>query len=102
MQSPLLSAAPEFWAISVPVAEVILSGLLLFKRFRSFALHSCLTVMVAFCAYIVAITKFSHFIPCSCGGILEQMTWDQHLLFNFSFVSLGIIAILMHSRLSDL
>jgi hypothetical protein len=45
MQSPLLSAAPEFWAISVPVAEVILSGLLFF-RCRSSCEHTIYSQLI--------------------------------------------------------
>ncbi|MEJ0031509.1 MAG: MauE/DoxX family redox-associated membrane protein [Bacteroidota bacterium] len=45
--------------------------------------------MVMFTAYIVVITRFSEYTPCSCGGVLEKMSWDQHLVFNIGFCGVG-------------
>mgnify|MGYP001346109640 CR=1 FL=1 len=25
---------------------------------------------------------YSFYVPCSCGGVLLQMSWQQHLVFN--------------------
>jgi hypothetical protein len=52
--------------------------------------------MSMFSAYIIAITQFSDYIPCSCGGILQKMSWNQHLVFNFLFVSLAAAGILLY------
>jgi len=32
-------------------------------------------------------------LPCSCGGVLQQMTWNQHLIFNVVFTLLALFAI---------
>src|SRR5690606_30720407 len=76
--------------------EITLAMLLLFRRWRLQALYLSLTLMTSFSAYIVAITRFSEYIPCSCGGVLEKMSWDQHLLFNIGFVIITVIAILVY------
>lgn len=39
-------------------------------------------------------------MPCSCGGILEKMNWNQHLLFNICFCVLAVPAILLQSKLN--
>jgi len=32
-------------------------------------------------------------MPCSCGGVLEKMSWSDHLVFNISFVILSLVAL---------
>jgi len=35
-------------------------------------------------------------LPCSCGGVIAKLSWNQHLLLNLGFVllALGAIALL--------
>ena len=54
--------------------------------------------MVMFTAYIVVITRFSEYVPCSCGGVLEKLSWDEHLVFNVGFVMLAAISILIYPK----
>src|SRR5690606_14703009 len=49
--------------------------------------------MVMFTAYIFIILNFSDFVPCSCGGVLEKMSWTQHLIFNVVFIILAGVAV---------
>ena len=64
-------------------------------KFRFFGLFAAYTLMAMFTAYIYIILNFSAFVPCSCGGVLENMTWNQHLVFNICFIILAGIAILL-------
>jgi hypothetical protein len=50
-----------------------------------------------FTAYIITILNFSEYIPCSCGGILQNMTWKTHLVFNIGLVLLSIAGILIET-----
>jgi len=94
-QSPLLSAfaSPVSWG--VPSLEILISLMLLFGKFRTTALFLAFGLMSMFTAYIYIMLNYSSYVPCSCGGVLEKMTWDQHLIFNVGFVILGAIAILV-------
>jgi len=94
-KSPLLSAFSHWLAWLVPAIEIGIGILLLFKRFQLTALFASFSLMVIFSAYIIAILNFSEYIPCSCGGILENMNWKQHFWFNMMFVVLGVLAILL-------
>ncbi|HVI45736.1 MAG TPA: DoxX family protein [Chitinophaga sp.] len=96
-QSPLLTSFSELVSWIVPLTEVVLSFFLLSARYRLAALYASFGLMVMFTAYIVAITHFSESVPCSCGGILQRMTWEQHLVFNLVFVILIVLAILIYS-----
>ncbi|WP_448635231.1 MauE/DoxX family redox-associated membrane protein [Pedobacter panaciterrae] len=102
-KSPILNTFSRPISVLIPVLEIIISVMLVIKRFQYFALYLSFSLMVAFSVYIVSILKFSSYIPCSCGGILENMTWTQHLIFNMGFVLLGATAILIYpSRMKNL
>jgi uncharacterized membrane protein YphA (DoxX/SURF4 family) len=95
-KSPLLSGYTNVVAVFVPASEILITILLVIKRTQYYALYATFSLMVMFSAYIVAILKFSSYIPCSCGGVLQNMSWGQHLLFNLVYVVLGIVAILIY------
>lgn len=98
-QSPLVSAYAGFISYSVIVIELIIAGLLLSERTRKIGLYLSLGMMVSFSIYIYLILNYSDFIPCSCGGILEKMSWNQHLLFNLGCVILCIISLYANNGL---
>ena len=95
--SPLLSAFAVYLAWAIPLLEIGIAVLLFVPNLRSAALFMAYGLMALFTAYIYIILNYSSFVPCSCGGVLEQMSWDQHLLFNVAFLVLGATAILVDS-----
>ncbi|WP_157417952.1 MauE/DoxX family redox-associated membrane protein [Aequorivita capsosiphonis] len=94
-QSPLLSAYAVIFAWLVPGIELLIALLLIIPRCRTMALYGSFLLMVMFTSYIFIILNFSDFIPCSCGGVLENLSWSQHLIFNIVFIILAAIAILL-------
>jgi len=87
------------WA--VPMVELITTGLLMFHRTRLAGLNASLFLLINFTIYIALImTGGFGRIPCSCGGIIEEMTWGQHLVFNLSFIALTLVAILSYPQTS--
>jgi hypothetical protein len=97
-QSPLLTAFAGTVAWMVPAVEIIVAGLLTVLRFRLLGLYASFSLMVMFTAYIVVITRFSEYVPCSCGGVLEKLSWNDHLVFNLVFVVLGFVAIVLYPK----
>jgi uncharacterized membrane protein YphA (DoxX/SURF4 family) len=91
--SPLLSAFADYVSFGVILVEVLIAVLIAIPRFRLIGLYSAFSLMVMFSTYIFIILNYSSFIPCSCGGILEKMTWKQHLIFNLIFVLLAATSI---------
>nr|WP_236951550.1 MauE/DoxX family redox-associated membrane protein [Mariniflexile sp. TRM1-10] len=55
-------------------------------------------LMSTFSAYIFIMINFSPNVPCSCGGILEQLNWKEHLYFNLLFVFLGTVALYLENN----
>lgn len=99
-QSPLLSAFAGFMAMAVPSLEIVVAILLMIPKFRLLGLYASFFIMVMFTAYIFIILNFSDFIPCSCGGVLEDLSWNQHLVFNALFIVMAIVAILLQNSLA--
>lgn len=97
-QSPLLSAWAGFVSYAVIAAELLISGVLVYRRTQLAGLYASYALMVAFTVYIYLILNFSDFIPCSCGGILEEMSWTEHLIFNMACVVLAAAAIWITGR----
>lgn len=97
-ESPLLTDFAPVLAWMVPSIEILISVLLLVPRTLMYGLYASLSLMVVFTAYIYAILNFSNQIPCSCGGVLESMNWNQHLLFNVGFVLLAIVGIYLNNK----
>lgn len=100
-QSPFATAYAGLIAWSVPGIELIATVLLLFPATRLKGYYLSYGLMFLFTVYIYAILHFSYFVPCSCGGILSRMNWEQHLVFNiiFTFIALaGIFTFPFRSR----
>lgn len=97
-QSPLLSPFAGIVSYSVIIIELLIAVLIVIPVLRLAALYMALMLMIMFTAYIVIILNFSSFVPCSCGGVLEKMSWRVHLIFNCGFAFLGICAILLLSK----
>lgn len=94
-QSPLLSAYAGFLAPFVILGEIVISGLLCYKPYRLFGLYAAFEFMVAFSVYIYLLLNFSDFIPCSCGGVIENLDWTEHLVFNLVFSAIALLAIVL-------
>jgi hypothetical protein len=95
-QSPLLRPVAPIVPFAIPLGEVLIAFMLLVPRWQLKGLYASYTLMLSFSLYIIAVLHFSEYIPCSCGGILENMNWTQHLIFNGAFVTLSAVAILLY------
>lgn len=97
-QSPLLSAFAGLIAWIVPLMELLIALLIILKKWRLVGLFAAFSLMVMFTAYIYIILNYSSFVPCSCGGILEKMGWQEHFIFNCVFIMLAAAGILILRR----
>jgi len=96
-QSPLLSIFAGYIAIGVPLVELIIVFMLCIPRLRIAALFASFCLMVMFTVYIYTILNYSHYVPCSCGGVLQDLGWTEHLIFNIIFTGLAIIGLVVNN-----
>jgi hypothetical protein len=98
--SPLLGSFSEILPVSIIVIELLLVGLLCYRRTRNSGLLGSFILMLFFTGYIARMLLTSENLPCSCGGILEKMTWTQHLYFNIGCAVLAILALVYNKKYS--
>lgn len=82
----------------VPTLEVVIAGLLISIKYRNIGMYSAFVIMMIFTLYIIWVLEFSENIPCSCGGIISNFSWQEHLIFNMCFVFLGGLGIYLQVR----
>jgi len=96
--SPILSWAANPVAILLPVVEFAIVLTLTIPRWRLKGLYASFIIMTLFTGYIIALFSISTEMPCSCGGIMEELSWQQHIVFNGAFVLLNLGAIYLQKK----
>lgn len=78
----------------VPFIEMLIAGLLLFHRTRKAGLFLSVILLLLFSGYVllVMLNVFGR-IPCSCGGVISKLNWEQHLVFNLVFLLLALLGL---------
>lgn len=96
--SPILGpfAGVVDWSFSI--GEILLAIVLFIPRLRLKALYTTLGLMSLFTSYVVALLFIDDHLSCSCGGIIEELSLKQHVLFNSACVILSAIAIVVEKR----
>ncbi|QJD95971.1 hypothetical protein HH214_08820 [Mucilaginibacter robiniae] len=97
LHKQVLPAAWLPWvAWLLPLGELLMAGLLGFARTRVPGLYASLAALIVFTVYIgLALGHVFRRVPCSCGGILEHMSWPVHLIFNLFFLALTACSIIL-------
>jgi uncharacterized membrane protein YphA (DoxX/SURF4 family) len=96
--SPILAPIAGFIVIFITIAEITTSILLFFPKTRIHGLRASLILMIAFTGYVFYLLTYNDQLPCTCGGVLEQLSWPQHLILNITLIILAIIAIRLSKR----
>lgn len=93
--SPLVPSFLHQVAWSIPAIELVTAVALLFEKTLKTGLYASLCIMSVFTLYIIGIFTVASHIPCSCGGILESLTWTDHLIFNIVFVFISASGVVL-------
>lgn len=97
-ESPIIAPFAGVLVWAVPATEIIIAAMLLLPPLRLYGLYSAFVLMFLFTVYIIVMLSFYNDIPCSCGGILEEMPWGVHIAFNSVFVLLSAWGIRLERR----
>jgi len=98
-KSPLITTYAGLISFALPISELIVAGFLFFPKTKLAGLYSSLLLMLLFTAYLSYMTLFIKDLPCSCGGVLQQLSWQQHLWFNIFFTGLAVLGIYLQRRI---
>jgi len=74
----------------LPIIELLTASLLMFTKTRKAGMLLSFLLMLVFTGYVaLAVIGYWENIPCSCGGVLNQLGWKDHLWFNLFFTALA-------------
>ena len=102
--SPLLENSFLIMSYFVPIVEILLTFGLLVSLIqerpilRKWSLFVSTLLMAAFTIYVGYMLKFSPKLPCSCGGIIQKMSWRQHLYFNILFTLMAATSLYLNQK----
>jgi putative oxidoreductase len=97
-KSPLLDSWAGTIAWFIPSAEWIIVLLLLYPPLRLWGLIASLMIMILFTIYIGYMIASTPMLPCSCGGILQQLSWKNHFLLNIFLAILAGLGIYFEKK----
>lgn len=80
----------------LPVAELGIAGLLLFKKTQLLGMYASFGLMLLFTLYVGgAVYNIYERYPCACGGLLAKLGWKKHFRLNIFFTLVSIIGIIL-------
>lgn len=97
-KSPLIGDMSVLATWAIPTTELLIAALLFIPRTRLAGLYGSLGLMTMFTLYLGYMLAFTPKLPCSCGGVISQMTWTQHLIFNIFFTLLALTSIWLYKK----
>lgn len=99
-ESPVIRNIAPILSWAVPSLEFALVILLIWPRTRMAGLTGSTSLMFLFSLYVAYMIHFVDYLPCSCGGIISDLNWRQHLMVNSALTVLGIISIVIRKKLN--
>ncbi|WP_462244976.1 MauE/DoxX family redox-associated membrane protein [Ferruginibacter sp.] len=98
LQSSIISNYATVISLSIPLLELSIVVMLVFEKYRQKGFLFSLLLMAAFTIYITYMILFIPHLPCSCGGILKELSWSNHLLFNSFVILLILVSLLSQNK----
>ncbi len=93
LKSPMFdSALASVLVYVVPIWEMLISVVIVSKTSLIGYFASFFT-MVSFTIYLILIYTQFPLAPCSCGGVINSLSYEWHIALNLFFASLSIVAI---------
>ena len=97
-QSPILTAVAPLLSWAIPFLEFGVALLLASMRYRLIGMYAAFFLMFTFTVYVIAVLRFSPYVPCACGGVIETLGWKGHLYFNIAFTALSYTGVWLQSK----
>lgn len=98
---PAWSKPVLIWGI--PLSEITVSMLLFIPKTRGLGFVGATILMVLFTGYVglALVHAFKH-VPCICGGIFRNMSWENHFIINVVLLIITVTGWLFNKRSSEI
>jgi hypothetical protein len=98
-KSPYLNTINSlFLAVVVLFFEIFIPIFLFFDKSKELGYLLSFLMIFSFTGYIVIMMVYSPYLPCSCGGFIESLSWEGHLFLNLFILFISAIAYLNYSK----
>lgn len=101
-ESSILNPISEIVVWTLTAIEISIVILLLKSRWLLKGFYVSLFLMSLFTLYMILIVNFSFYIPCSCGGWLESLPQNFHILLNILLTVFAFIGALLQKQLQKI
>lgn len=95
-QMPLLKTGAAVIAWAVPLTELMIVLLLLFPGTGVKGIWASLLLLTVFTCYLGYMVLSDSKLPCSCGGIISTLSWNEHIVVNLLFIGLSALGVWLH------
>lgn len=92
-RSPIIGQYSSWVKVLIPAIEVAIAILLFVPKTRFVGLCASLFLMSVFSLYVGYALFSDTKLPCSCGGVIESLSWHQHFWLNVMLTLLALLAI---------
>ncbi|SEN01529.1 Methylamine utilisation protein MauE [Mucilaginibacter gossypiicola] len=98
-RQPVPKWSVDYLIVLIPASELVTIAAMLFRKTRMIGFFSAAFLMLVFTVYVVlAMTGAFGKVPCACGGIINNLSWGQHLVFNLIFLSLSVYGVIINEK----
>ncbi|MBB5644908.1 MauE/DoxX family redox-associated membrane protein [Pedobacter cryoconitis] len=91
VQMPAVALLAPLLGILIPAIELVIVWMLCKDNLRIKGLYASFLLLLVFEIYITTMLLTGEKLPCTCGGIISQMGWKTHLVFNAVFMITSIL-----------
>lgn len=89
---PIVGQYSFILAYLIPIIEYGCAILLIIPKTLRVGLIASQIMLFGFTFYLAYQLASHNKLPCSCGGVISTLSWDQHLYFNLSImICIGIV-----------
>jgi len=97
---PLPNSLTRWLVYGIPALQVLTALTLIFEKTRAAGLWLALFITSLYVFYnILVLTNFFGRVPCTCGGMIKHLSWQQHLIFSLFFAGVSLAGILLRRKL---
>ncbi|WP_442590870.1 MauE/DoxX family redox-associated membrane protein [Pedobacter sp. AW31-3R] len=86
----------------IPSSEICISILLIIPKSRWLGLLSSFLLLLFFTIYLIYMVNYGGPKSCGCGGVIEALSWTQHIYFNIFFILISGTSFYFETSLFDI
>jgi hypothetical protein len=94
--SPLIDHYNYLVGWTIPLFELAVAVLLFLPATKRLGMYCALGLVTLFTLYVAYMITFVPHLPCSCGGVIQQLSWRQHLALNCTLTLMAAMAAFQH------